>query len=453
MKSARQVAFDALMRVIDQGAYSNLAIDAVLRGSRLESAQAAFASALFYGVLERGIGLDAALRPYVRRGLQTLDPEVRTILRMGLYQLIYMDGVPDSAAVHESVQLAVYARKSSARGLVNAILRSFVRDGKQIPLPADTLERAGVEYSCPLWMLRQLERSYGREHAVLYAGAGVGRPPLFARVNTLRITPAALTEALAESGVQARPSGVLDDCLLLSETGSIGAQREYQAGLYHIQDLSSQLCVAALSPRPGERMVDVCAAPGSKSFTAAQYMRGQGEIRAYDLYPQKAGLIASGAERLGISCIRAGVRDAQLPPEDDMRSWADRVLCDVPCSGWGVVRRKPEIRYKPEESLRGLPELQGRILQSASEYVRPGGRLVYSTCTLRPEENERVVERFLLQNSWFHPLQLPDGFGKINKIGKNSLEGACRTVWPSAEGGDGFFFAVLERAEESAAAK
>ena len=443
MKTARQLALDVLCRVELEGAYSAIAFDRTAKKSGLSERDVSFAAAVFYGVLERRITLDFMLSPYLKKRISSLDCAVRNILRMGAYELCYMDAAPDRAAVNEAVSLARYAKKSSAGSLVNAVLRSLIRDGKPLKLPdrkADPMRYLSVKYGCPEWIVGQWTAQYGEENAEGLAESSVSRPPLYARVNTLKTSADALAALLREQGVQAEKHPWLENCLILSKTGSIEAIPAYRDGLFYIQDLSSQLCAQALSARPGDTVLDICAAPGSKSFTAAQMMENSGKILAFDLYEHKCRLIADGAKRLGISIIKTAIRDGandcgELP-------MADRILCDVPCSGLGILRRKPEIRFKAEEELSGLPALQYRILENAARFLKPGGTLIYSTCTTNREENEKVVERFLSENSWAAPLQFTGGFDTIETIGN-----FMATLLPHKTGSDGFFFASMTKRE------
>lgn len=441
MKTARQLALDTLCRVESDGAYSAIAFDRAAKRSGLPPRDVSYAAALFYGVLERRITLDAMLSPYLKKGGASLDCPVRNILRMGAYELYYMDAAPDRAAVNEAVALARYAKKTSAGALINAVLRRFLREGKPLPLPDAGRDPDGyfsVRYGVPAWIIRQWTEQYGSGTAEALAKAALSRPPLYVRANTLKTTADELAASLALQGVKAEKCASLENCLMLSGTGSIDRLPAYGDGLFYVQDFSSQMCVRALAPRPGDTVLDICAAPGSKSFTAAQMMENRGRIFAFDLYPHKCRLIEKGAARLGITIIKAKVRDgaqdeAPLAP-------ADRILCDVPCSGLGILRRKPEIRFKDEAALAGLPELQYRILTNAARFLKPGGVLVYSTCTTNREENEKVVERFLQENSWAAPLQFPAGFDTIGTIGN-----FMATLLPHQTGGDGFFFASLTR--------
>lgn len=441
MKTGRQLAFDILLRIKRDGAYSNLALNQALSRENAGRQDASFIAALVYGVLERGITLDWILSPYLKRGVAGLDTEVHIILRMGLYQLCFMEGVPDMAAVNESVQLAGYARKTSAKGLVNAVLRSFIREGKPLRIVSSpkTVRELSVAFSCPEWMVKLWENQYDFKTAAAIAEASLGRPALAARVNTLKISAAELADRLRERGVTAVPHDWLADCLLLSSTGGIESLPEFREGLFHIQDVSSQMAAAALAPQPGNRLLDCCSAPGSKSFTLAQQMENRGQILACDLYLHRLRLIEEGAKRLGISIIQTRMRDGAAPDKVEEAAF-DCVLCDVPCSGLGVIRRKPEIKEHPPESLDELPELQLKILQNAAKLVKPSGRLVYSTCTLNKKENEGVISRFLEGNFSFKPLQLSEIFDKIKRTGSPGT-----TILPGEFDGDGFFIALLVR--------
>ncbi len=440
MKNNRIIAYDALSRVLLQGAYSNLALDQALRREGLPREQSAFVTALFYGVLELGPRLDYQMNAYLKKPAASLDPEIRIILQIGFYQLLYMDSVPDRAAVDESVRLAGYARKSSARGLVNGVLRSFLRDGRRerLPDPASP-EYPEVRYACPGWIFSQWTAQYGPETAARLAEASLGRPPLSVRVNTLKTTSEALARSLGARGIAVRPHAWLRDCLLLEGTGSIDGLPEYREGLFHVQDVSSQLSGLALGALPGEKVVDLCAAPGSKSFVAAQTMEGRGRILSCDLHPRKAGLIAKGAERLGIGCLEALCRDGR--EYDPALGGADRVLCDAPCSGLGILRRKPEIKYRPPRE--ALPALQRALLENAARYVKPGGRLVYSTCTTNRAENEEVARLLLSQNFRPFPLQSLGIFSKIDPMGL--CDGVGVTLFPHQMEGDAFYISAFVR--------
>ena len=439
VKTARQAAFEILTRVCRGGAYSNIAIDGALDSADLSALDAAFVSALTRGVLERQISLDYVLAKHLDRPLKKLEPQVLTVLRMGAYQLLFMDKIPAEAAVDESVRLAKNNRRAYAAGLVNAVLRAVSREGFDPPRGNDP-QSLSVAYSCPDWIISLWLRSYGENNTMELLKASLGKPPVFLRANTLKITAHDLKNILNAGGVSAETcaSPLLPGAVEL--TGSPGAVYKleaYKAGMFHVQDLASQLCALALEAKEGDSVMDVCAAPGGKSFTIAENMKNLGEVYAFDIYPQKIKLIDEGAARLGISIIKTAVRDALAP--DDNNLTADRILCDVPCSGLGIIRRKPEIRYKNVKDIDNLPDIQYCILKNSAERLRPGGRLIYSTCTLNPRENQDVVNRFLSENHGFKAAKPVEGIKSADE------NGMFLTLMPHTHNTDGFFIAAIER--------
>lgn len=426
------------MRVFYQGAYSNIAIDKAFKENKLNPQDTSFTSALFYGVLETAIQLDYIIAQYNKK---KMDKEIQMILRIGFYQLLYMNSVPDNAAVNESVNLCFYVKKASAKGFINAILRSFVRDGKKLNIPLNPkkpMEYYSIQYACPTWLLELWSEQYGMETAVALAKASLQRPPLSVRVNTLKTTADKLIVYLKNRGVDAKKHPSIDNCLLIENSGSIDQLPQYKQGLFYVQDVASQLCVQALGAIKGETVLDICAAPGSKSFTIAQMMENEGDLYSFDLFDHKLALIHSGAKRLGITIMKTMLQDGSV--YNETIPMADRVLCDVPCSGLGIIRRKPEIKYKKPNELSELPIIQSAILKNASRYVKDGGRLIYSTCTLNRLENEMVVEKFLSENNLFKPLQLSQILDKIK--GNDDF---FTTLFPHENDCDGFFIAVLEK--------
>lgn len=429
--NARQTAAAALLDIEQKGSYSNLVLDPRLRGETLSPRDRAFATALFYGVLERKITLDWVIAHYSRTPPAKLEPEVLTALRLGTLQLMDFPAVPPSAAVSESVEVVRALGKGKAAGLVNGVLRAMARQSCEAPPPKDKLTALSAEYSVPAPLIQRWRKSYGHDTALEILRGSRGPAPTFLRVNTVKTTPAALRERLEQDGLGSREVPGVKNALELLTPAAIGELPAFREGLFHVQDISSQLCAAALDPRPGMAVLDLCAAPGGKTFTLAELMEDRGRVVARDLYPHRVKLVEEGAARLGLRSVTAQVRDA-LEPDPSARGEFDRVLCDVVCSGFGTLRRKPEIRYKPLDSLDGLPEIQYNILGNASHYLKPGGRLVYSTCTLSLEENDRVVERFLRERPEFFAPCPP----KTYIHGRDGLD--C----------DGFFVAVLERKEE-----
>jgi len=436
--TGRDAAFEALLRMEKDKAYSNLTLDSVLRDMG-DNRERQFASALFYGVLERKVTLDRIIGHYVRKGASSLDAEVLIALELGIYQLLYMDSIPDRAAVGESVELCKRSRKKSASGLVNGVLRAFLRDGKKLPEPknAGRLDKLSLETAMPKWILSMWSKQYGADTAEALARACLGRPPMQLRVNTVLSSADEVTRQLTAAGAEVKPHPLLPDCLTVRNLGSVGENPAVRAGLCYVQDAASQLCARAVDPRPGERVFDLCSAPGSKSFTMAQLMENKGEICAFDLHSSRVKLITDGAARLGLTAIKGARGDATR--YNEKLGLADRVLCDVPCAGLGVIRRKPEIRLKPQEELRALPDIQLKILTTAADYVKPGGVLVYSTCSLNKEENDRIAEAFLAARPDFVPDPLPEIFSGLTD------EGFKVTLMPHKGDYDGFFIARMRR--------
>lgn len=442
MKPARFFVLQALLKVEEDAGYSNIVLDQTLSSHSLSPQDRRFAAALFYGVLERLLTLDAVLAPLSQKPLSKWDAPVRMACRMGAYQIYYMDSVPDAAAVNESVKLVRMAGKSRAAGFVNGVLRNLLRQKDSAPFPPagkTALQTKAIRYSCPGWLIAFWEKAYGADVTGALLESLSCRPPVYVRVNTLRTTREALLQTLREQGMEAQPVSFLPNAIALQHTGAIAENRAFQQGLFHVQDLSSQLCCFFLGAKPHERIYDVCAAPGGKTFTIAQAMQGTGEVAAFDLYPGKVRLIQQGAQRLGLLNVHAAQRDAASPGE--ALPPADRVLCDAPCSGLGILRRKPEIRYKSKESIDSLPDLQYGILCKSASLVRPGGVLLYSTCTLNPAENGKNAARFLEEHPAFCalPLSLPQGVERVLDEPENQL-----TLFPQGQT-DGFFISMFQR--------
>lgn len=434
--SARLAAYRLIAKVEDS-AYSNIALDAAFKDSTLSERDKAFAARLFYGVCERKITLDHVISAYLSQPLEKLDRQVRTVLEMGAYQLMYMD-VPDSAAVNESVQLIKKLKKSSAAGLVNAVLRRIIREGKKIPpVKGGRYDEMSVNYSCPKELVQRICEGYGEENARALLESALMPSVCTLRVNTLKTDADSLISSLAGRGISAAKSDFDPNAVICENLRDVENDPDFAAGNYHVQDYSSQLCCKAVSPEEGDTVIDICAAPGGKTFTMAEMMGGKGSIFACELHEKRTGLIRRGAERLGISCITAVTNDARV--HNDKLPFADKVLCDVPCSGYGVIRGKPEIRYKPLSEADRLPEIQLDILRSAAEYVKDGGLLVYSTCTVNIEENERVIEKFLAENHDFHGEEFPDTMGGFFK-GK-----FMTAIFGREYGGDGFFICRVRK--------
>lgn len=400
MKDARYTAVQALLRQSTANAYSNLVIDSLITQNDLSARDSSFASALFYGTLERLITIDHILSNYSSKPLEKLSPVVREVLRTGICQLIFMDGVDDYAAVSESVNLVKKMGKAKASGFVNGVLRSFLRDDKQIPaVKGSRIKQLEIEYSCPSWLIEIWMKHYGEAACLRLLKSSLGKPPIYLRANPLKTNAQELAAALAEQGINCFADSEIDGCITVNGRVVVERLEAFEQGLFHVQDKASQICALSLDAKPGQRVLDVCSAPGGKTFTITQEMKNEGEVIARDLHAKRANLVRRGADRLGLTIVKASAGDASV--YDETIGTFDRVLCDVPCSGFGIIRRKPEIKYKSPESIQKLPEIQYKILKNSSQYLNEGGKLVYSTCTLLPAENEQVVARFLESNQQF----------------------------------------------------
>ena len=427
----RQTAALALLEMDRREGYSNLTLEPRLQRAGFSPQDRAFCSALFYGVLERRITLDWTIAHYSRTPIQKLEPEVLAALRLGALQLLAFPSVPPAAAVSQSVEVVRSLGKEKAAGFVNGLLRAMAQKACAVPPPKDKLTALSVEHSVPAPLIQLWRKAYGHDTALEILRGSRGPAPTFLRVNTTKTTPAALTDRLLAEGRESREVPGVENALELLTPGGLAELPSFREGLFHVQDISSQLCAAALAPEPGMAVLDLCAAPGGKTFTAAELLGDRGRVLARDLHPHRVRLVEEGAARLGLASVAAETGDA-LCLDPALEGKFDRVLCDVVCSGFGTLRRKPEIRYKPLDSLDGLPEVQYNILKNASHYLKRGGRLVYSTCTLSPAENEEVVARFLGS----HPEFSAPVPAKTYIHGREGLD--C----------DGFFVAVLEKEGE-----
>ncbi|MBR1456514.1 MAG: 16S rRNA (cytosine(967)-C(5))-methyltransferase RsmB [Oscillospiraceae bacterium] len=435
--SARDVALEALERCRKDGAWSAPVIDGLIKKYDLDRREAALAARLFLGVLQNSRFCDHYLGLYCSRGLKSLHPTVLDILRLGAYQLLFLDKIPARAAVSESVALCRRSAQSSAAGLVNAVLRRLSENRKQLPeLPGrGSATYLSVRYSFPEWLTERVCIERGYDLAEAFFAACNEPAELALHVNTLKIPAAEYRRALLRAEIGYAECPVSPDCLLL-QGGSVTDLPGYEEGLFYIQDPAAHCAVLAADPRPGMRVLDACAAPGGKSFAAAVAMRDQGQIVSCDLHEKKLALIRSGAARLGLSCIETGARDARRFVAEYQEAF-DLVIADVPCSGLGVIRKRPEIRRKRAEEIASLPEIQIRILDNLKNYVKPGGVLMYSTCTVLRAENRDVIRTFMSRNPDFSPEDFSVG-------PLSSTEGAYE-FWPHIDGTDGFFAAKLRR--------
>ena len=436
-------ARDTALRVLSAGrtasAWADASLKAQLRRDGLTGADAALATRIVYGVLQNRALLDFYLGAYCSQKLSRLQPPLADILRIGAYQILFLDKVPDRAAVNESVELAKKNGRGAASGLVNAVLRKLSLNKAQLPaIPErDETQALSIRYSHPKWLVRRLLALLGREEAEAFLAADNAVAPLTVQVNTLRTTAAALTARLADAGVTAAAHPWVPDCLELTGSGDLTELDAFREGLFFVQDPAAKLVSLIAAPQKGGRVIDVCAAPGGKSFGAAVAMGDEGEILACDLHENKLKRIEEGAARLGLKSIQTFAANGTVFRPEWADS-ADTVLVDAPCSGLGIIRKKPDVRYKSPDDLFTLTVAQAAILENAARYVRPGGVLLYSTCTILPEENGQVVDGFLAG----HPDFSRETFALPAPVGEQPGE---LTLWPHRHGTDGFYICRLRR--------
>lgn len=432
MDNARYAAAKGVVQ-LHRGGFAHLVAGSVL-DKKLSGQQRAFAAALYYGTAERLVTLDALLAPYLKKPPQKLDPEVRAVLECGLYQMLYMN-VPPRAAVDEAVKLVRGFGKSSAAGLVNAVLRRAQgADVSTLQFASET-ERVQAVWSVSAAVAAAVMQAMPDSYNDFFAASFAGREVCL-RANTRISTGAELLLALRERGYTARP-GSLPHCVYAEMPGGVTEEPLFLEGRYHVQGEASQYACAALEVQKGQRVLDACAAPGGKTATLAQYLGSGAGLTACDVRQNRLPLISQTLERLNVEGVQVLLQDAA--EYDPALEGQDRVLCDVPCSGLGVLAAKPDLRYTDGEHFEELPKLQWKILSTCARYIRRGGRLVYSTCTVRPEENAGVVREFLKNNTNYRAI-LPAAVPKGAQVDDNMM-----TILPQFTKLDGFFVATLER--------
>ena len=429
--NVRKLALDTLSKCESAAQYSNLALDAKIKQFNITGDDRSLFTVLVYGVIEHKLTLDYYIDLLSSIPKEKIEQSTRNILRLGLYQIIFMR-TADHAAVNETVALA----PQRSRGFVNAILRNYLRKKDGIPMPSSPEALLSVKYSFPEETTKALIGYFGNEETEKLLSAMNEPPMMTLRVNTLKTSREALLKKLEVAGIKAEETKVSPFGIRLTESVPYSRLEDICAGEFFVQDEASQISTAVLDAKKGMRVIDMCACPGSKSFGAALTMENEGELFAYDLSKSKLPLISSGAARLGISIIRSEAMDGRsfIP---QLENSADRIICDVPCSGFGVVAKKPEIRYKDIKSAAALPDIQYDILCNAARYLKKGGVMVYSTCTILPEENEKNIARFLASHEEFEAAPF--------KVGELSAECGMITLFPHVHGTDGFFICKLTR--------
>ncbi len=437
--TARDTALEVLMQVDSANAWSDGSLKRTIARNQLDHRDAALATRLSYGVIQNKMLLDYYISCYCTQKAEKLEPMIRNILRLGGYQILFMDKIPHRAAVNEAVEMTKRHGRCKASGMVNAVLRKFVDHWMDMPaLPKETtVDYLSIRYSHPRWLVERMVDLLGPEEAEDYLRMNNEIVPTTIQTNSLKTTAEDLEKELRQSGIAVERHPWLAGCFEVAGTGDLESLLPFTEGRFMVQDAAARLVSTVAAPQPGDRVLDVCAAPGGKSFALAMDMKDQGQIVSCDIHPHKLKLIESGVERLGITSVRTALANGR----EHHAAWqqaADLVVTDVPCSGLGIIRKKPDIRYKNPKELAQLPAIQMEILENASSYVRPGGVLVYSTCTVLPEENEGVTEEFLSRHTDF----------TLEKFTLPLPIGPCQghlTLWPQRFGTDGFYICRMRR--------
>ncbi len=434
----RELALRLISEWEAEGKYINLALNSHLLDGISKEARAHLTS-LLYTTVEKKLSYDYYIASLSKRSLDKIDARVLNILRLGACQIIDMKSIPDFAAVNESVKLA---KNPGEKSFINAVLREISRKTEKGELPLPPYEKNAarhysVKFSLPLWIVKKFIKELGEEDAVKLFELFNSEPPLTVTVNRLKISRESFIKALFECGISAEKSSISPLSVRIFDKVNPRNIYGYEEGFFFVQDEASALAVSALSPKKSEKLFDVCSAPGGKSFSAAILMEGCGKILSADLRGSKLSLIENGASRLGFSSLIEIIENDASETKTEYIGAFDKLICDVPCSGLGVISKKPDLRYRSEEGARELPDLQYKILSESSKYLKAGGEMIYSTCTLLKEENEDVVKRFLLENPDFSAVDFEIGSLK-------STDGAL-TLYPHINGTDGFFIAKLRK--------
>ncbi len=442
-KSSREAALSVLERCRRNQAFSDALLGSVMQSAGLNSKDSALCTRLCYGVLQNMLLCDFYIDHFASNA-QKLEPKVRDILRLSVYQILFMDKIPLHAAVSEGVELCKKCGFARACGLVNAVLRKISDNKDKLPaIPyKDINEYLSIKYSTPIGLVQKLNDEFGAEFAEGILRANNEAAPLTIQVNTLKTTSDELIPLLESKGIFVMPHDLLPDCFDIYGTGDIAGLVEHKTGLFYVQDAAARLSVLAAKPEQGQTVLDACSAPGGKSFASAIFMNNSGKIFSNDIHENKLIRVKEGAKRLGIDIISTAVMDASKP-DKSLESAYDLVIADVPCSGLGVIRKKPDIRYKDLAEIEKLPETQLNILNGLAPCVKPGGVLLYSTCTILEQENGGVIERFLREHKEFtaEGFELPAPIGEV-KNGRLSL-------YPHIHYTDGFFVCKLRKQNEN----
>ena len=438
--NAREIAYKVLLDIEKNNNYSNMAINKYFKDVKLSNQDRGLATEIIYGVIENKYYIDYMIDKLSKVKTNKMEIYVKTLLRMGVYQIMFLNSISDYAAVNETVNLAK-KKNSKVSGFINGILRNVIRQKEEIGKvkTKDDIEYLAIKYSYDKWMIKNWIAHFGKEFTEELVEANNERPNIYLRTNTLKITRGELIEKLAEQNIKAEKVNVVEEAIKVEHLKDIENNKLYKEGLFTVQDISSMLVGKILNPQKDTKVLDVCSAPGGKTTHIATLMENSGQVVSRDIFEHKIKLIQNSVNRLGLKNIDVQLFDALNLDKDSIDKF-DSVLADVPCSGLGIIKRKPEIKYKEKEEIKDLPKLQKQILQNAAKYVKVGGTLIYSTCTIQDDENIEVVESFLQSNKRFQLEKIEN----INIDLENEDKGYLK-IYPNVHGMDGFFIAKLKR--------
>ncbi|HEX2925957.1 MAG TPA: 16S rRNA (cytosine(967)-C(5))-methyltransferase RsmB [Ruminiclostridium sp.] len=442
---ARETALKILYDITENEAYSNISVNKHLDNDKLREIDRAFATELVYGTVKWLLQIDYIIGKYSSVKLKKLSPWIKNILRLGVYQLIHTDRIPVSASCNTAVDLAKrYGHQASSR-FVNAVLRNIAKNKDIIPYP-DKKNITGylsILYSHPVWMVEKWIGLFGAEFTEGLLKSNNQVPDFTVRTNTLKTDRHTLIDMLHKEEIEAENGRYIEEAVVLKSPSSISRLEAFKNGYFQVQDESSMLAAKILGPQEGDTVIDVCSAPGGKATHMAQLMKNKGTVIARDIYPHKLKLIEQSSSRLGINIIKTELFDA-CKLDQSMIGQADRVLIDAPCSGLGIIRKKPDIKYsRTEDELREIVRLQREILKNASKYLKPGGSMIYSTCTIQPEENMGIVSAFLAENEGFRLTGFEELMPEALDI-SSSKDGYIQ-LYPNINQTDGFFISKIIR--------
>ena len=443
---AREAVLEVLTEYEEKKTYLNLVLSRIISEQSFSGAERAFFTELSYGVIQRLNTLDWIITLHLTRPLGKLTTRIRNILRLGTYQLLFLDRIPDSAAVDESVKLAHRYGHKGVAGLVNAVLRKISSMKKNIPWPAPEKNPGlylSLKYSHPLWMVQRWLNNMGYEEAEAFCSAGNTIPPMTVRTNTLRLSRNELKKKLEQEGVETAECLYAPEGLELKLSKRLLDLSSFREGLFQVQGEASMLVAPLLNPQPGESVLDLCSAPGGKTVHLASLMQNRGGIIAADLYPHRLKLVQGAARKHGARIIQTEKLDGRSLPADKRENF-QRILLDVPCSGHGVIRRKADLKWrrKPED-IASLSLLQLQLLEEAFKALQPGGVLLYSACTIEPEETAGVIEQFLKEEPLAQPAMLSPLLPEKLKS-EEKIPGRIK-FWPHKHNLDGFFMARIRK--------